>query len=131
MNTEHWSGGTLREALPLFAEDAVHRVLPNREPDVGHVAIGRAYDTWQAAASDVRVQYADPVVDGDRAVLEWWCEWIEDGQSMMMAGMTKIWVNSEGLVVEGREYWSASAGAMPPYEGWNRDAVAGGGSDQA
>ncbi|MBC7462004.1 MAG: nuclear transport factor 2 family protein [Thermoleophilia bacterium] len=116
--TVNWSAGTLHNVLPLYAVNAEFRSIAHREADIGHVAIGAVFDTFQAGATNVDCRFGEPLVEGRRAVLEWWASWIEDGEAMSMAGCSSLRFDSSGLVVSSREYWNISEGKSEPYEHW-------------
>jgi SnoaL-like domain len=56
----------------LFTEDALYQAHPFEEPLRGRVAI---IDYWLHETSgreDVEVRLSEPLLDGDRASVEWW-----------------------------------------------------------
>jgi hypothetical protein len=58
------------------------------------------------------------VAAGDRAAVEWWASWYEDGDDLTMAGVTVLRFRSDGLVVDHRDYWNEVSGREPPFRGW-------------
>lgn len=115
---KHWAAGTLHEVLPLYSEDVVFRSFAHREADHGHAGVGAVFDTFQAGAVQVECRFGEPVVEGRRAVLEWWACWLEDGANLSMAGCSWLWFNADGLVAASRDYWNIFEGTSKPYEGW-------------
>lgn len=114
----NWAAGTLRNVLPLYADDAVFRTYPHREADVGHDAIGVVFDTFESVATNVTCVFGEPLVEGAWAVVEWWASWTEDGAGMSMAGMSKVAFGADGLVIESRDYWNTAESITRPYEEW-------------
>ena len=51
--------------------------------------------------------FRDPIVDGDRAAVEWQAQTrLRDGSSEDLAGVSLLRFNTEGLVVEQRDVWN-------------------------
>ena len=55
---------------------------------------------------------------GDRAAVEWWASWIEDGRPLTLAGVTVLRFRDDGKVVDHRDYWNRVDRREPPYAGW-------------
>jgi hypothetical protein len=62
--------------------------------------------------------FGEPIAAGDRAAVEWWATWMEDGQRLTLAGTTVLRFNSEGRVVDHRDYWNQVERREPPFSGW-------------
>ena len=60
-------------------------------------------------------RFGEPVVSGDRAAVEWWASWTEDGQPITLAGATLLRFDDEGKVVDQRDYWNQASGRIEPY----------------
>ncbi len=105
-------------AAALFTEDALYREQPYEEPYRGRDGIRQYWTTVTATHSDVRVRYGRPVVDGDRAAVEWWTTLKNDGAEITLAGEFLLLFAPDGLVRELREYWHFAPGAQTPPEGW-------------
>ena len=114
----NWAAGTLHEVLPLYADDVEFRTFAHREADVGHGAVGAVFDTFQAVATEVECRFGEPLVEGRRAVVEWWACWSEGDEGMSMAGCSSLWFNEAGLVQASSDYWNIVEGTSEPYEGW-------------
>jgi uncharacterized protein (TIGR02246 family) len=74
--------------VALYADDCVHRSTPFRPPHRGRQAV-RDYVT-QAFADEQRiddVRFGTPVVEGDRACVEYWARFLDQqGRAMTLAG---------------------------------------------
>ena len=55
---------------------------------------------------------------GDRAAVEWWASWREDGELLTLAGTTVLRFGPDGLVAEHVDYWVDGTGRLEPYPGW-------------
>ena len=71
-----------------------------------------------AEESDVTCSFGEPVVAGDRAAVEWWGSWIEEGRPITLAGVTMLRFDDEGKVVDQRDYWNQAEGRIEPYSDW-------------
>jgi ketosteroid isomerase-like protein len=123
-----WEGADPDAAAALFATDAVYRSAPFREPSVGRDAV-RQY--WAAATSDqesASVRFGEPIVDGDRAAVEWWTTMREAGDDVTDAGVLFLAFGPDGRCRELREYWDVREGpGVDPFDGWGRVASSGSG----
>jgi ketosteroid isomerase-like protein len=100
----------------LYADDAVFRSQPFREPQDPHVYARWAFDDEASA----EVWFAEPVVEGDRALVEWWAiSHGKDGRDTTLAGAASLWFGDDGRVRRQLDYWNqADDTAQPPPEGW-------------
>ncbi|MGH2827455.1 MAG: nuclear transport factor 2 family protein [Actinomycetota bacterium] len=107
-------------AAELFTPDAAYRSLIFDEPHIGNAAI-RAY--WRRATStqrDVRVRIGAPLVDGERAAIEWWTVVSDDEDGRVtLPGCLLLEFEGERCA-RLNEYWHSEPGAAEPYEGWGR-----------
>ncbi len=71
-----------------------------------------------AAEHELECWFGEPVIQGDRAAVEWWGTWIEEGTRLAMAGATVLRFDTAGLVVDHRDYWNQSDRPERPYSGW-------------
>jgi hypothetical protein len=62
-----------------------------------------------AAQDSTECEFDEPLVDGDRAAVTWRAEpRLEAGGSMLLEGVSLLRFNSEGLVVEQRDFWGSA-----------------------
>jgi len=52
-------------------------------------------------------EFLEPIVEGDRAVVEWRAETrLKEGGTEKLAGVSLLRFNADGLVVEQRDFWA-------------------------
>jgi predicted SnoaL-like aldol condensation-catalyzing enzyme len=94
---------------PILARYASHATLstePFREPYRGIDGV-RAYVTRALGEEeDPRVWMAEPIVDGDRAAVSWWCSLREDGAETTLAGTSVLRFDARGQVTEQWDAWN-------------------------
>lgn len=113
-----WPTGDVDAIAALYAPNATYRALAFREPDRGIAGVRRYLEANVAAETDVECRFGVPLVDGDRAAVEWWGSWIEDGEPLTLAGVTILRFGADGLVVDHRDYWNEVQRREPPYGDW-------------
>jgi hypothetical protein len=109
-----WPAQDVGAIAALYAPDASYRALAFREPTTAARYLPETF----AAEAAVECRFGTPIVDGDRAAVEWWASWLEDGEPLTMAGTTVLRFDADGLVVDQRDYWNELPGRRPPYPGW-------------
>jgi SnoaL-like domain len=81
----------------------------------------RAY--WRgvtSSQSDVAVAVGRPMVEGRRAVVEWWTQ-MDSGSPVTLPGALILEFDDSGRCRALREYFNLEVGTrMPPPEGWGR-----------
>lgn len=102
-----WSARDPDALAGLYAEGAVFFSHPFRDPQ----APGE-YAAWAFAdQDDVDFRFGEPIVDGDRAAVDWWAAiTATDGTVETIAGISLLRFGRNGRVVEQRDAWSASPG---------------------
>jgi uncharacterized protein (TIGR02246 family) len=112
--TAAWQAHDVEAVVALYAEDCVHRSTPFRPPHRGRQAV-RDYLT-QAFADEQRiddVRFGTPVVQGDRACVEYWARFLDQqGTAMTLAGCAMARFDADGLITQARDYWHLQEG--PP-----------------
>jgi SnoaL-like protein len=102
---------------PVYAPEAVHRSHPFREA-------GRPLDyaRWSLGEEEGQpeVWMGDPIVAGDRAMIEWWACVIENGKEISLAGTSILRFDEDGRVVDQMDYWGQADGHIRPFKGWGR-----------
>lgn len=92
----------------------MYRALAFRNPTTAAPYLAENF----AVESEVECRFGVPVVSGDRAAVEWWGTWVEDGRRLTLAGATVLRFDADGLVVDHRDYWNEADGRVEPYDGW-------------
>jgi ketosteroid isomerase-like protein len=113
-----WEARDPDAAAALFTEDASYRVTPFRDPHVGSPGIR---DYWAGATSTqsgVALRFGEPVVAGNRAAVEWWATFTDDGAEVTLAGCLVLRFARDGRCEELREYWHHETGFRKPPDGW-------------
>ncbi|WP_225993258.1 nuclear transport factor 2 family protein [Actinomadura rudentiformis] len=106
-----WARSDVDAIAELYAEDCVHRSMPFRPPHVGRAALIEYLrgSFAEEPASDVR--FGTPIVDGDRAVVEF--RVLAEGP-ITLAGCAFVRFAPDGLVAEVRDYWHVVEGHQEP-----------------
>jgi ketosteroid isomerase-like protein len=102
-----WPLADVDAIAALYAEDAVFYSHPFRE------RLGPAeYAAWAFADQDsAECRFGEPVVDGDRAALDWWAVVTsKDGSQQSLAGTSLLRFDAEGLVAQQRDAWAEVEG---------------------
>ena len=114
-----WPAGDTDAIAALYADDATYRALAFRAPDHGLAGVRRYLETNFAVERETECWFAEPLVAGGRAAVEWWGTWVEQGQRLTLAGATFLRFDDEGRVVDHRDYWNEVERREPPYDGWS------------
>ena len=114
-----WEQGDPARAAALFTLDAKYHSHPFHPPVVGRTAIEAYWEKATSTQSDVRVQMGKPLLDGDRAVLEWWAVMTDGGAETTDAGALVLEFDGEHCA-NLREYWNITEGILASPEGWGR-----------
>jgi ketosteroid isomerase-like protein len=115
-----WQEADVDGFVALFADDAVYRSSPFREPFVGSAAIRAYVERATGSQSERDVRIGEPVVEGDRAAVEWWATMRDDGEEITLPGTLILRFGDDGRCTELREYWHVEPGRRAPHEGWGR-----------
>ena len=109
--TKGWQEGDADVIGALYADDAVFRSHPFREPERS----GRDYALRAFADEElVECRFGVPLVDGDRAAVEYWALLSVDGEVETLAGIALVRFRPDGRVAEQRDYWAMQPGRTPP-----------------
>jgi SnoaL-like domain len=113
-----WRQRNVEAIASLYAEDALYRALAFREPDRGIAGVRRYLEENFAIEEEIECSFGEPIAAGRRAAVEWWGTWIEEGRRLTLAGTTVLRFDSDGHVVDHRDYWNQVERREPPFEGW-------------
>jgi hypothetical protein len=113
-----WPAKDTGAIAALYAPAAAYRSHPMRDPVPGGAL---AYVEREfAREEEIECRFGEPVASGDRAAVEWWASWIEDGREATLAGATILRFDADGLVTEHLDYWVEAPGRQRPFGTWGR-----------
>jgi ketosteroid isomerase-like protein len=113
-----WVDRDPEAAAALFTEDSLYREQPYEDAFKGSEGV-RAY--WAGVTetqADVQLDWGTPVIDGDRAAVEWWVRLTNGGTPVTLAGSMTLLFAADGRCRELREYWHFAPEHNTPPEGW-------------
>ena len=113
-----WRDRDVEAIASLYADDAAYRALAFREPDHGIAGVRRYLEDNFGVEKEIECWFGEPIAAGNRAAVEWWGTWIENGQRLTLAGTTVLRFDRNGQVVDHRDYWNQVERREPPFEGW-------------
>jgi hypothetical protein len=98
-----WPAHEPEEIVALYAEGAYFQSHPFR----GAQSPREYIEPTLADETSAQCEFGEPVVDGDRAAVEWRAETKRrDGGAEKLAGVSLLRFDSVGLVVEQRDFWT-------------------------
>jgi hypothetical protein len=111
-----WVAGDPDPLDVVYAEGARFRSEPFRD-----LQQPRAYAEWAFAAQDsAECWFGEPIVDGDRAAVEYWGVVRFEGADETIVGTAVLRFGPDGKVVEQRDTWNSKPGRFEPPHGWGR-----------
>jgi len=116
--TRAWPQRDAEAIAALYADTAVYRSPAFRQPDLGLTGVYRYLNEQLPAEENIECRFGRPIVSGNRAAVEWWASWTEQGQDLTYAGVTVLHFDDQGQVVEHRDYDNHVERREPPYPGW-------------
>jgi hypothetical protein len=112
--TAAWRAGDPTPLDDVYAESASFRSEPFRE-----LQAPREYAEWTFAEQDeAECWFGEPIVDGDRAAVEYWGIVRFQGADETIVGTAVLRFGPDGRVVEQRDTWNAKSGRFEPPDGW-------------
>ncbi|HJQ77510.1 MAG TPA: nuclear transport factor 2 family protein [Acidimicrobiia bacterium] len=113
-----WVEADPEAAASLFSEDASYRDNIYEQPHTGRAGVTAYWSDVTASQTDVDVRMGTPVVDGDRADIEFWTTMTVDGAPVTLAGCLLLQFDDTGRCTDLREYWNFAQDSHPPPPGW-------------
>jgi hypothetical protein len=100
-----WRNDAATEIVALYAEGAYFQSHPFRDPQAPRDYI----EPTLAAEESAECEFGEPIVDGDRAVVEWSAETnLKNGNTEKLAGVSLLLFDADGLVTEQRDFWASA-----------------------
>jgi hypothetical protein len=115
-----WENRDADAVVPLFSHGALYRSHRFSEPNVGREGIAGYWRRATDPQENVRVRFGEPIVQGERAAVEWRTTAATEGKPRTIAGCLFLRFNADGLCEELRECWHTTDGAFEPPDGWGR-----------
>lgn len=113
-----WEELDVEAVVALYAASAVFSSQPFREVYRGRAGVREYVSGAFADEADVRARFGVPVVEGNRAAVEWWTALREAGEEVTLAGTSVLRFDAEGLVTDQWDAWNVKEGLLEPSEGW-------------
>ena len=116
-----WAASDPETVASAYAEDAVFRSHPFREPHLGRAG-AREY-ARQAFEDEetLEFEFGEPVAACDRAAVEYRAILRSDSREHTLFGIALLRFGPDGLVIDHRDYWSMQDGRRePPPDCWGR-----------
>jgi SnoaL-like domain len=113
-----WEAQDTEAIVALCHPEIVFSTQPFRVPYLGRAGVREYVRQAFAEEEAVRAWFGTPVVDEDRAAIEWWAALTENGVEITLAGTSVLRFDSDGLVVEQRDAWNQADGRREPPSGW-------------
>jgi len=98
-----WPAKDVEAIAALYAPEADFRSHPFREREDVHAYVRRVFAEEEG---ETECRFREPLVDADRAAVEYRAVLVYEGKEMTLAGTTLLRFRSDGLVVEHRDYWA-------------------------
>jgi SnoaL-like domain len=115
--TRSWRAKDPELLASVYAPEAVFRSHPFRAPQP---PLDYARWAYSEEEGDPEVWIGEPLVSGNRAVVEWWAVVVENGELVSLAGASVLRFDEKGRVVDQNDYWGTAPGRTPPWEDWGR-----------
>ena len=97
-----WREHDADSILALYAPSATQQSTLSRA-----VVRPADYIVLPRTEESAECRFGEPVVDGDRAAVEWSAEaMLKDGGTEKLAGVSLLRFDTDGLVVEQRDFWA-------------------------
>ena len=114
-----WEDADDEAAGALFTDDATYRSDPFREAYRGREAIRGYWREVTARQKDVQIVIGRTMVDGDRALVEWWTQMDSEGTPVTLPGALLLDLAEDGRCRALRECWNVEAGSrVSPPDDW-------------
>ena len=101
-----WPAGDAAAIDALYAADALFYSHPFRDPQSPRSYVEAVF----AEQARAECRFGEPIVDGDRAAVDWWgVITAHDGSAETVAGTSLLQFDDSGLVVEQKDAWAGES----------------------
>lgn len=115
-----WEAQDTEAIVALYHPEVLFSTQPFRVAYLRRAGVREYVSQAFSEEEDVRAWVGTPVVEGDRAAIEWWAALAENGVETTLAGTSVLRFDDAGLVVEQRDTWNQSDGRREPPDSWGR-----------
>ena len=109
-----WALGEVDPIVALYDDAASFRSHPFRDERRGREGVRAYVDAAFAVEEAVEAVFAEPLCEGERALVEWWATLYEDGEEITLCGCSLLRFGADGLCLSQRDYWHRARGRVPP-----------------
>ena len=113
-----WVAGDPQPIAALYAPGASYSTAPFRRPYVGPAGALAYLEPVFADETDVTAWFSEPIVDGERAAVQWWASLVEEGKEVTYAGVSILDFDADSLVADEWDAWNSTDGRLEPPPGW-------------
>jgi hypothetical protein len=103
-----WEALDPDEISELYADECLFLSHPFRKHEPPSEYVRRAL----AEAEWAEPWFGEPLVDGDRAAVEWWAFTRESGRNVTLAGTSLLRFDENGRCIEQRDAWTVEDGRV-------------------
>ena len=118
-----WLTGDAGTIAALYAPGARYSTAPFRDPYFGPDGALAYLRPVFEEESNVEAHFGEPIVDGDRASVQWWASLTEPERDVTYAGTSTLRFDADGLVTDEWDSWNEAEGRHVPPHGWGRAAA--------
>jgi nuclear transport factor 2 (NTF2) superfamily protein len=118
-----WEARDTDAVVELYAPDVLFSTESFRVPYRGRSGVRTYVQQAFDEEWNPRVWVGEPVVEGNRAAIEWWAAVVENGVEITLAGISMLRFDADGLVVDQRDAWNQADGLHEPPPGWGRGGL--------
>lgn len=110
-----WPARDADAIAALQAPDGRHWSSPLEAPHRGrHGLLEYLVDAFADETAPTTCRFAAPIVDGNRATVEYWAQVEYSGKAATISGCTVLEFDSDGLVLASRDYSFQEPGHLAP-----------------
>lgn len=115
-----WEAQDTDAVVALYHPEALLSTQPFRVAYLRRAGVREYVSQAFAEEEAVRAWVGSPIVEGDRAAIEWWATLLENGVETTLAGTSVLRFGNDGLVIEQRDTWNQLNGRREPPDNWGR-----------